>query len=98
MHKLTNTEFKAQIACWQALIAQANITLPNGSPLPNQFFHVFLGIGKSTFKKMVNGQYSMRDIQPYTAKTVQFLNRLKTTVFLDEIRLALPEYVRLYHP
>jgi hypothetical protein len=96
MHNLTNKQFKEQIGCWQALISQAKITLPNGSPLPNQFFHVFLGIGKSTFKKMVSGQDSMRDIQSYTSKTVHFLNRLESDVFLEEICLSIQEYSILY--
>jgi hypothetical protein len=96
MHKLTNEQFKKQIAHWQSLIENAQITLPNGDELPNKFFHVFLGVGYSTFKKMLSGQDSIREIQPYTAKTIHFLNQLPPSVFLDEIRHAIPEYTALY--
>lgn len=96
MDKLTNEQFKQQIARWQLLIAQASITLPNGEALPDKFFHVFLGVGYSTFKKMLSGKESIREIQPYTAKTIRFLNKLEPTVFLDEIRLAIPEYITVY--
>lgn len=92
MEKLTNEQFKEQIGRWQLLIAQASITLPNGDVLPDKFFHVFLGVGYSTFKKMVSGKDSIREIQPYTARTIRFLNKLEPTVFLDEIRLAITEY------
>ncbi len=96
MDKLTNEQFKQQIARWQLVIAQAQITLPNGDVLPDKFFHVFLGVGYSTFKKMVCGKDSIREIQPYTAKTIRFLNKLDTKVFLDEIRLAIADYVIKY--
>lgn len=96
MEKLTNEQFKQQIDRWQLLIAQATITLPSGSPLPDKFFHVFLGVGYSTFKKMVNGKESIREIQPYTARTIRFLNKLEPNVFLDEVRLAIPEYTKAY--
>lgn len=96
MEKLTNKQFKEQVDRWQLLISQANITLPNGESLPDKFFHVFLGVGYSTFKKMVSGQGSIRPIQPYTAKTIRYINKLEPNVFLDEIRLAIPEYIDHY--
>jgi hypothetical protein len=45
---------------------------------------------------MLSGQDSIREIQPYTAKTIHFLNQLPPSVFLDEIRHAIPEYTALY--
>ncbi|WP_390241961.1 hypothetical protein [Vibrio sp. R78045] len=93
---MTNQEFKQQISNWQSLITQANVTLSDGQPLPDKFFHVFLGVGSSTFRKMINGQDSMREIQPYTARTVRFINKLEPTVFLDEVRLCIPQYMKQY--
>jgi hypothetical protein len=97
MKELTNEQFKTQIGRWQLLIAQGNITLPNGEPVPDKFFHLFLGVGYSTFKKMISGKDSMRKIQPYTARTIRFVNKLAPNVFLDEIRQTIPEYIKIYH-
>ena len=94
MNTITNKEFRLQIMKWQALIKKAEITLPNGEPLPDKFFHFFLGVGYSTFKKMLSGKGSMREIQTYTARTIYFLNKLDTKVFLEEIRIMIPEYVK----
>jgi len=96
MDKLTNEQFKAQIDRWQLLAAQANITLPGGDALPDKFYHVLLGVGYSTFKKMLSGQDSIRPIQPYTAKHVRVLNKLDANTFLDELRLTIPEYLNIY--
>jgi hypothetical protein len=100
MDKLTNVQFKEQIARWQLLIAQAGIKLPAGDEIPDKFFHVMLGVGYSTFKKMHSGQASIRPIQPYTVKTIRYLNKLKPNVFLEEVRRAITEYEALYsiHP
>jgi len=97
MDKLTNEQFKEQIDLWQSLISQTNITLSDGSPLPNKFFHIFLGVGYSTFKKMISGKDSIREIQPYTAKTIRFINKLEPNVFLEEIRIAVIEYDEIYN-
>ncbi|MFV8386643.1 hypothetical protein ACNO5E_21300 [Vibrio parahaemolyticus] len=94
---MTNSEFKAQIAEWKALIEGANIRLPGNRPVPDKFFHVFLGIGSSTFRKMINGQDSMRVVQHYTARTVHFINQLAPEVFLREVQSTIPEYMKLYH-
>jgi hypothetical protein len=93
---MTNIEFREQIGRWKRLINQVGITLPNGDEVPDKFFHVFLGVGYSTFKKMVSGQDSARKFQPYTFKTIRFLNKIEPNVFLDEVRLAIPEYTALY--
>lgn len=93
---MTNTAFREQIGRWKLLINQAGITLPGGEALPDKFFHVLLGVGYSTFKKMLSGKESMRPIQLYTAKHVLVLNKLEATTFLDEIRLTLLEYLDLY--
>jgi hypothetical protein len=93
---MTNVEFREQVGRWKLLINQVGITLPNGDEVPDKFFHVFLGVGYSTFKKMVSGQDSARKIQLYTFKTIRFLNKLESNVFLDEVRLAIPEYTALY--
>ncbi|WP_339145254.1 hypothetical protein [Pseudoalteromonas galatheae] len=96
MDKITNEEFKQQIERWQAQIALADIRLPNGEALPDKFFHLFLGVGYSTFKKMISGKESIREIQPYTARTIRFLNKLDDQVFLSEIRLCIPHYINKY--
>lgn len=96
MTALTNEQFRKQIENWQEQIAKANIKLPNGEPLPDKFFHVFLGVGYSTFKKMVSGNDSRRVIQPYTARTVRFIKLLDNDVFLGEVKLVIPEYIKLY--
>ena len=96
MNKITNEQFKTQIEQWQKIIIQNNITLVSGEPVPNKFFHVFLGVGYSTFKKMVSGKDTIREIQPYTAKTIRFVNKLEHNTFLDEIRLAILEYNEIY--
>mgnify|MGYP005987788975 CR=1 FL=1 len=96
MEKLTNEEFKNQIARWQELITEHGITLPSGEPIPDKLFHVFLGVGYSTFKKMISGQDSQRNIQPYTVKAVRFINRLELTVFFEEIRNCIPVYIEKY--
>jgi hypothetical protein len=90
--KLTNEQFKQQIALWQLLITQAGITLASGENVPDKFFHVFLGVGYSTFKKMFSGQNSIRPIQPYTIKTIRYINKLEPTVFLDQVRNTISEY------
>jgi hypothetical protein len=98
MDNMTNEQFIEQIERWQLLLSQTNITLSNGEPLPNKFFHVFLGVGYSTFKKMVSGKDSIREIQPYTSKTIRFINKLDPTVLLEEIRIAVIEYEKVYIP
>jgi hypothetical protein len=49
---------------------------------------------------MHSGQASIRPIQPYTVKTIRYLNKLKPNVFLEEVRRAITEYEALYsvHP
>ena len=96
MDKLTNKQFKKQIDRWQLLIAQTPITLPNGKPLPDKFFHIFLGVGLSTFRKMMSSKSSNRTIQPYTVKTIHFLKKIDANTFLEEIRLTIPEYLETY--
>jgi hypothetical protein len=91
MRTLSNADFARQIAQWKRVIVQAGITLPQGEALPDKFFHVFLGVGYSTFKKMLKG----RDIQPYTIKTIGFVNQLPPAVFLDAVRGTIPEYMAL---
>jgi hypothetical protein len=95
MDKLTNSQLKEQIARWQLLIAQEGIRLSGGEVVPDKFFHVLLGVGYSTFKKMHSGQDSIRAIQPYTAKTIRYLNKLNAKVFLKEVRRAIIEYENL---
>lgn len=94
MKELTNEQFKSQVDRWQLHIAQASITLPNGDPVPDKIFHLFLGVGYSTFKKMMSCKNSARKIQPYTANTIAFVNKLSTEVFLDEIRKIIPEFIQ----
>ena len=45
MNELTNKHFIEQIAKWKDIVAQSDITLPGGRPIPDKFFHVFLGVG-----------------------------------------------------
>lgn len=93
---MTNDEFREKIKSWKLQISHAGIVLPDGEHLPDKFFHVLLGVGYSTFKKMLSGQDSMRPIQPYTAKHVRVLSKLDTNVFLDEVRQTIPEYLEQY--
>lgn len=89
---MTNTEFKNQIDKWVQLSNNAGLTMPNGSPVTKNVFHVVLGVGLSTFKKMMLGKKSMRPIQPYTEKHIRALTLLDESVFLDEVRLAISVY------
>ncbi|OEE38275.1 hypothetical protein A1QO_02540 [Vibrio genomosp. F10 str. ZF-129] len=74
---MTNQEFRDQIAKWQALLTAANVTQSDGKPIPDKFFHIFLGLGFSTFTKLVNGKESLRPVPPYIAKMVRYIDRLE---------------------
>ncbi|MEC4091611.1 hypothetical protein [Pseudoalteromonas rubra] len=91
---MTNDEFKTQIEAWLVVIETAGIRQPNGRPFPQQAFHVFFGVGLSTFKKMVSGQSSIREIQPYTARAVELARLLPEQAFLDQAKKALDEYIQ----
>lgn len=96
MKKLTNEEFRIVIKDWQKLAKIHNVTLPNGRPLPDKFYHVVLGVGYSTFKKMLSGKDSIRTIQNYTYKTVYYINLTETEKFISILRFNIDEYVELY--
>lgn len=93
---MTNQEFVQQVERWKALTAQAGITLPNGKHLPEKFWHVFLGYSWSTYKKHKGSAVDVRTVQRYTAKHVRVLTKLEPTVFLDEVRLTIPEFLTEY--
>ncbi|MBE8232119.1 MAG: hypothetical protein HAW67_00175, partial [Endozoicomonadaceae bacterium] len=85
MKTITNEQFIEYLERWKLIITQAGIVLPNGNPVHDKFFHVFLGLGYSTFKMLVSGQGSMRVIQPYVAKSINFADRLSKDAFLEEV-------------
>lgn len=96
MATLTNEQFAEQIKKWLAIAAKEDIKLPNGRALPAKVFHVFLGVGYSTFKMMYTGELSKRDVQPYIAKTIHFINLLDEKTLIKEIRASLAEYIEIY--
>lgn len=93
---MTNQEFVQQIESWKALVTQEGIKLPNGKALPDKFWHVFLGYSWSTYKKHKGNEADVRAIQRYTAKHLRVLGKLGRDAFLDEIRLAIPEFLAEY--
>lgn len=83
---MTNKEFIKQIRAFKKNINEAGITMANGEEVKDIFFRHLLGVGESTFKKMIYGQESMRPIQPYIAKHIRTLTLLESDVFLNEVR------------
>lgn len=96
MNELTNEQFIEQITKWKDIVAQGNIMLPGGRPIPDKFYHVFLGIGYSTYRKLSNCDNPKGKVPLYTSRMVRFINKLEYSVFLDEIRLSLIDYVDIY--
>lgn len=96
MAELTNEQFKAQLVQWKSIMTENGLKVDGGRPIPDKFFHVFLGVSYSVLKMMVCGKSSLRKVQPYTAKTVHFINRLEKDVFLAEAKFAIKEYDNLY--
>lgn len=93
---MTNQEFVQQIDRWKLLTSEAGITLPDGRPLPEKFWPVFLGYSWSTYKKHKGKAKDIRPIQCYTAKHLRALSKLDSTTFLEEVRLTLPEFLAKY--
>lgn len=93
---MTNQEFVLQIANWKKLTAQANITLPNGKPLPEKFWPVFLGYSESAYFKFKGNESDVRDIKTYTEKHMRALGKLDLNTFIDEVRLTLPIFFEKY--
>lgn len=93
---MTNQEFVQQIEQWKTLVNQSGITLPNGKPLPDKFWSVFLGYSESAYKKFKGSEADYRVIKPYTAKHVRILAKLEPSVLLDEVRITLPEFLAKY--
>jgi hypothetical protein len=92
INTLTNEEFKAKVNEWQSIIAKAGLTLPDGKAIPDKFFHVFLGIGYSTFKKMMFN----RDIQFNTVRVIHFLSLLSDKALIKEFEKTIPLYLDTY--
>lgn len=93
---MTNQEFVLQIEQWKKLVAEAGITLPNGKPLPEKFWHVFLGYSESTYFKFKGNEKDTRDIKLYTEKHMRALSKIEQGVFLREVRLTLPSFFDKY--
>lgn len=96
MNTQTNEQFKEQIAIWQLLALENKVKLNSGLKLPDKCFHVFLGVGYSTFKKMLSSANSARPVPPYISKMIRYVNLLETNVFITELKLAVVEYHKLY--
>lgn len=93
---MTNKEFVQQIEQWKNLVNQAGITLPNGKPLPDKFWPVFLGYSESAYKKFKGNEADARDLKLYTSKHIRILTKLEPNVFLDEIKLTLSSFFEKY--
>lgn len=90
-------EFRELVGKWQGQLERVGVTLPDGKPLPDKFFHVFLGIGYSTFKAALTEQKSNKGISKQMGKTIRFLSKLPFPVFIEEARLAVKEYTEKYN-
>ena len=93
---MTNQEFVSQIAHWKLLAEQAGIRLPNGKPLPEKFWPVFLGYSESAYFKLKGSEIDSRNVKLYTAKHMRVINKLALEVFLDEVRLTLPSFLEKF--
>lgn len=88
---MSNKEFKDQISLFKTIIKDAGITMQNGDEVNDVFFRLLLGVGESTFKRMIYGKDSMRAIQPYIARHMRTLSLLDKGVFLNEIKLIIED-------
>lgn len=93
---MTNTEFLQYLESWKALAVNNGVTLSSGKPLPDKFWHVFLGYSESAYKKFKGYHVDSRGIKPYTAKHIKLLSSLPEKAFIKELRCTLPEFYEVY--
>jgi hypothetical protein len=81
---MTFEEYKQTIDEWTALLAESQITLSTGKPVPKAFWKTFLGIKRKVHQDIYNGTYKVKQklVPAYLSRSIVFTKNLEHDVFL----------------
>lgn len=90
---MTNQEFADILNQWKSRVQVSGITLPNGKPLPDKFWPLFLGYSESAYKKFKTQGEDKRPIKAYTEKHIRLIDLLEHEQFLNQVQAVIPDFV-----
>lgn len=90
---MTNQEFADILNQWKSRVQVSGITLPNGKPLPDKFWPLFLGYSESAYKKFKTQGEDKRSIKAYTEKHIRLIDLLEPEQFLAQVQAVIPDFV-----
>ncbi|HGY0724415.1 hypothetical protein D6U78_09490 [Vibrio cholerae] len=92
---MTNEEFCQTIIKWKETCEKNELRMPDGSPIPEDFWAFFIGYKYSSYRKMKGEERDKRPIKPYTSKLIRLLNEMPEKKFVDEVKFELGNYSRV---
>ncbi|EOX4130077.1 hypothetical protein ACPF4J_003219 [Vibrio cholerae] len=92
---MTNEEFCRTIIKWKETSEKNELRMPDGSPIPEDFWAFFIGYKYSSYRKMKGEERDKRPIKPYTSKLIRLLNEMPEKKFVDEVKFELGNYSRV---